>query len=147
MVQLRPQRRNTITTEICSVDERRADQNCMSLRLMSFMISLFEPFSTWSLPRRQFSPERWAQVRGKGRGLFVLRQTFSFAVFMIAVNDVATQLFDDSHPFTFGFFSIVVYAMVGICLGYELWREQEGKYKKAQLRSFPQISFRSINPH
>ena len=72
----------------------------------------------------------------------MLRQAFSFAVFMIAAHDVFTQVFNHHSTFSFGFY-IIQYGVTGIFCGYMTWGDQEGKYKKA-LKSSPQGSFQ---PH
>ena len=93
------------------------------------MSGLLKRYNAWRLRRKEFSPERWAAVRAKGRGPFILRQAFSFAVFMMAFHDVASQFFDYGHPFTFWFIS--QYAISGMCLGYGMWEDREGKYEDA----------------
>ena len=72
----------------------------------------------------------------------MLREAFSFAVFMIAAHDVFTQVFHHHSTFSFGFY-IIQYGITGICCGYGKWGDREGKYRKA-LKSSPPVSFQ---PH
>ena len=105
------------------------------------MIKLWKRYSAWR--GRQFSPERWAEIRAHGKGRYVLYHGFSFAVLMIAFRDVVTQVLDldQDSGFSFGFY-IMQYAFMGICSGYGMWTDQEGKYKKA-LTSARQKSFQT----
>jgi len=107
------------------------------------MIKLWKRYSDWCLGRRQVSPERWAEIRAHGKGQYILYKAFSFAVLMIAFHDVVTQVFDLDHDggFSFGFY-IIQYGFTGICCGYGMWEDQEGKYKKA-LKSAGQKSFQT----
>ena len=72
----------------------------------------------------------------------MLRQTFSFTVYAVAIYDVVTQLLYHGQRFKFGFY-IFQFAFCGIWSGYRVWGDQEGKYKKA-LNSPPQTS---VQPH
>lgn len=72
----------------------------------------------------------------------MLREAFSYTVFTVAFYDVVTQLWHLGQPFKFGSY-IFQFAFSGIWLGYSVWGEQEGKYKKA-LNSSPQMS---VQPH
>ena len=72
----------------------------------------------------------------------MLRQTFSFIVYGVAIYDVVTQIFYYGQPFKFGFY-IFQFAFSGVWFGYEVWGNQEGKYKEA-LKSSPQTS---LQPH
>ena len=106
------------------------------------MSRLVKAFKAWRSRIGQYSPEQWAKVRAKGRGQFVLRETFSYTVYAVALYDLATQIFDFNHPFRFGSY-IFQFAFGGIWLGYSVWGDQESKYKKA-LKSSPQTS---TQPH
>jgi hypothetical protein len=106
------------------------------------MSRLVKAFKAWNSQRGHYSPERWAAIRAKGRGRFVLRQSFSYTVYGIAIYDVGTQLFHYGHPFSFGFY-MFQFAFCGLWFGYGVWGDQETKYKKA-LNSSPQTS---VQPH
>lgn len=71
----------------------------------------------------------------------MLRETFMFTVITVAFLDVATQLFNYGHAFSY--WSITQFAISGLALGYWGWSDQEAKYKKA-LNSSPQTS---LQPH
>jgi hypothetical protein len=110
------------------------------------MSNLWNRYNGWPF-RKQFSPERWAEIRAKGRGQYVLHQAFSFAVFMIAFHDIFTKVFEHDNAFHFGFY-IIQYGFTGICCGYGMWDDREGKYRKAQLNSHLQKPFDDrILPH
>ena len=72
----------------------------------------------------------------------MLRETFSFTVYAVAIYDVGTQLVYHGHPFKFGFY-IFQFAFCGLWLGYSVWGDQEAKYKKA-LNPSPHTS---VQPH
>src|SRR5262245_27257378 len=105
---------------------------------MSVMSSLLKRYKDRRLRREQLSLQRWPEIRAKGRGQYVLRQAFSFAVFATALFDVVNQIFH------FGASSlwehIAQYAFTGVFIGYLTWSDQEAKYKKAQLKSSTQTS-------
>ncbi len=67
----------------------------------------------------------------------MLRETFCYTVYAIALYDVVTQLFHHGHAL-FGSY-IFQFAVSGVWLGYSVWKDHEGKYKKA-LNSSPQTS-------
>jgi hypothetical protein len=102
------------------------------------MSRFVKAFKDWRSQRGRYSPERWATIRAKGRGRFVLRETFSYTVYALALYDVVNQLWRHVQPFKFGS-CIFQFAFSGVWLGYWVWSEQEGKYKKA-LNSPPQTS-------
>ena len=72
----------------------------------------------------------------------MLRETFSYTVYAVALYDVVTQLWYHGRPFNFGSY-IFQFAFSGVWLGYWVWADQERKYKKA-LNSSPQTS---VQPH
>ena len=94
------------------------------------MSRLVRTFQARRSRKNEFSPERWAEERAKGRGQFVLRRSFSFAVFMIAFHDVFTHLFYHGGAFRFEFY-IFKYWIMGVFFAFWTWAEQESKYKKA----------------
>jgi len=106
------------------------------------MSRLVKALKDWNSQRGQYSPERWAVIRAKGRGRFVLGQSFSYTVYGMAIYDVFNQIRYHGHPFSFGFY-IFQFAFCGLWLGYSVWGDQEAKYKKA-LTSSPQTS---VQPH
>src|SRR5690242_16951950 len=102
------------------------------------MRRLLKAFKGWRFPGPEFSPERWAVIRAKGRGRFVLGEAFPYTVYTIAIYDVVTQFRHPGQAFKFGFY-VFQFALGGIWLGYSIWRNQEDKYKKA-LNPSPQAS-------
>ena len=106
------------------------------------MSRLVKAFKAWNSQRGHYSPERWAAIRAKGRGRFVLRQSFSYTVYAMAIYDVFNQIRYHGHPFSFGFY-IFQFAFCGLWFGYSVWGDQEAIYKKA-LNSSPQTS---VQPH
>jgi|SRR5215213_1891258 len=105
------------------------------------MSKLLTTFKGWSSRRQQPSLERWAQERAKGKGRFVLRQAFTFAVFMTAVRDVTNHIRHEDARVTSLWFNIIGYALTGVVIGYVAWWYQEGKYKDAQLNGSLPTSF------
>lgn len=99
------------------------------------MSRLLKRYKPWRFRRQQLSLARWAEERRKGRRQIVLRQAFTYVVLMIALRDVVDNIFDGGHAFNVGVSYIIQYVVTGICIGYEVWGKQEGKYKKAQLKS------------
>ena len=72
----------------------------------------------------------------------MLRQSFSYTVYAMAIYDVFNQIRYHGHPFSFGFY-IFQFAFCGLWFGYSVWGDHEAKYKKA-LNPSPQIS---VQPH
>jgi len=102
------------------------------------MRSLWKKFNTWRCQRHEYTPERWAKMREKGRGWFMLRETFIFTVLGVSMIDVGGQIFHYGHEFWFGFY-IFQFAISGLVMGYNTWGDNEAKYQKA-LKSPPQTS-------
>jgi hypothetical protein len=97
------------------------------------MKSLWNRYNAWRLRRQQLLLTQWPQVRAKGRGRFVVCETFTFMVFLTAFYDVSGQLFDFGTSRSF-WEHIAVNTLVGIFIGYSWWDDQENKYKDAQLK-------------
>lgn len=100
------------------------------------MSRLVKAFKAWRSQFGPYSPERWATIKAKGKGRFVLRQTFCITVYGVALYDLVTQLFDYGLPFKFGLY-IFQFLFMGVWIGYSTWWDHEAKYKKA-LKSSPQ---------
>ena len=72
----------------------------------------------------------------------MVREAFAYTVYAVALYDVVTQLWYHGRPFKFGSY-IFQFVFSGVWLGYCVWGDQEGKYKKA-LNSSGQTS---VQPH
>lgn len=104
-------------------------------------MNLIKSLKAWRIRSQQRSLERWEQVRAKGRVRFVLRQGLIFPVVMIAMQDVAANIFYDGGQISNLWFNLVQYFLIGIFAGYMGWSDREGKYMNACLNRRLQTPF------
>jgi hypothetical protein len=101
------------------------------------MSNLLKRYKAWQLRRQQLSLEKWAKEREKGKERFVRRQTFFLAVFMTASRDVLSQLFFTSSHEVSLWINLLINLVTGYFVACWVWKDREGKYQEAQLKSSP----------
>lgn len=105
---------------------------------------MLKRYKDWNLQRQQRLLARWPEIRKKGKERFVLYEAFSLAVFMTAGSDVLTQLFTHDRKFGLWFY-LISNLVTGYFIACGLWKDREGKYQKALLKSSPPDAY--LQPH